>query len=295
MIIPINKLLSFIESPRNYLYAHCLLIEDEQNVLIDSSCATKDILILQDKKIDIILHTHFHEDHILGNPAFPLAKIWAHEADAPAIRSLDTFMDFYAFKALGEEAEIIGKNFIASIELQASAVDHEFNDGDIFNFGKSTWQIIHTPGHTPGHSCFYWEKEGILFSGDIDLSSFGPWYGHMCSNIDDFISSIDKCIEISPQMLISSHKGIFTEDIKSKLINYKNMIFITEEAVLKALQEKPQTLEHLAAQYLYYGPSAKEKADDFLLVFEKMGLLLQLERLIRLKQIEKTDDLYFLL
>jgi hydroxyacylglutathione hydrolase len=39
-------------------------------------------------------------------------------------------------------------------------------DGQLLEIGGVTLEVRQTPGHTPGHCCFYWESEGILFSGD---------------------------------------------------------------------------------------------------------------------------------
>jgi len=39
-------------------------------------------------------------------------------------------------------------------------------DGQILELAGITLEVRHTPGHTPGHCCFYWSDEGILFSGD---------------------------------------------------------------------------------------------------------------------------------
>lgn len=44
--------------------------------------------------------------------------------------------------------------------------DRLLNDGDEFAFGSLRFRTISTPGHTPGGVCFYFEKEGVLFSGD---------------------------------------------------------------------------------------------------------------------------------
>ncbi len=41
-----------------------------------------------------------------------------------------------------------------------------FQDDEIFTIGNFTWQVIHTPGHSPGSVCFYCESNHILFSGD---------------------------------------------------------------------------------------------------------------------------------
>lgn len=40
------------------------------------------------------------------------------------------------------------------------------NDGDRLHVGESTWQVLHTPGHSPGSICLYNAEEGVLLSGD---------------------------------------------------------------------------------------------------------------------------------
>ena len=44
--------------------------------------------------------------------------------------------------------------------------DKVLDEGDSFKFGSLEFKVILTPGHTPGGGCFYFENEGVLFSGD---------------------------------------------------------------------------------------------------------------------------------
>ena len=44
-------------------------------------------------------------------------------------------------------------------------------------------RVIHAPGHTRGHSLFHVEPDDVLYLGDIDLSSFGPYYGDAWSSL----------------------------------------------------------------------------------------------------------------
>jgi glyoxylase-like metal-dependent hydrolase (beta-lactamase superfamily II) len=45
--------------------------------------------------------------------------------------------------------------------------DMELGDGDELAVGELRFQVLHTPGHTPGHVCFYEAREGVLFDGDV--------------------------------------------------------------------------------------------------------------------------------
>lgn len=291
MFITLHKKIKYLEAPNRAKFPYCnsLYIDDEIKVIIDNSCGDKNLEFLFQNSPEVILNSHFHEDHILNNHLFPNAQVWMHALDAPAARSLEDFQKYYGFHEF--EGRQLGRKFMDSIDLQASPVHREISNGQILDFGSVHLQVVHTPGHTPGHCAFYEETSGILFSGDIDLTGFGPWYGHLCSNLDDFITSIQKCIEINPAVIVSSHKGIIKEDIPKKLKNYQEIILNKERQVLLALQQ-PARLEELARQQIFYGTQVK--MDPFMFWMEKMAIFKHLERLMRLKQIEQSGDTYYL-
>ena len=90
-------------------------------------------------KLNYILNTHHHFDHIDGN--IELQKL-------------------YNSKVIGFDGD---KHRIPGINIT-------LNDGEKFKFGKSIIKIIHIPGHTSGHICFFFEKEKIAFTGDTLFS-----------------------------------------------------------------------------------------------------------------------------
>lgn len=284
-----NKI-KFIEAPdrARFPYAHSLLIDDEVRVLFDTSCGKDNIDYLLNNHIDIIINTHFHEDHIMNNHRFSQAKIWAHTLDAPAIRSEEVFSEYYGFSHFQEEK--LGKLFFEWTGARPSAVHQEFSDGQILDFGKTKVQVIHAPGHTPGHCCFLME-DGILFSSDIELSSFGPWYGHLCSNLDDYIQSIKLCIDIKPSLIISSHRGIIRENIQTRLKNYLDIIFRKEDQLIQSLKQ-PMNLEQLTDLLIFHG-QIKESFRLFKM-WEKMAIFVHLQRLLALGEVKQVGNLYYL-
>ncbi|MDD2620236.1 MAG: MBL fold metallo-hydrolase [Syntrophomonadaceae bacterium] len=288
---PLNGKIKYLEAPNRakFPYCNCLLIDDEISALIDSSCGTENLNFLLQHPPDVIVNSHFHEDHILNNYLFPQARIWIHDLDAAAACSLEVYQEYYGFQKF--EGQELGRGFIKSIDLHASPVHQKISGGQILDFGTVHLRVIHTPGHTPGHCGFYEENNGILFSGDIDLTGFGPWYAHDCSNIDDFIHSIDKCIEINPNLIISCHKGIIEEDITKKLKQYKEIIYTKERQVLQHLRE-PATLDDLADKQLFFG--AHVKLDPFMFWMEKMAIHKHLERLMRLGQAAQNEKIFYL-
>lgn len=137
-------------SVRCYLVA-CL--KTLQAMLIDP--AGSEGLLVNDLKheglnLAYILNTHGHPDHTSGNEVIKRmtgARVLMHEEDdrlfqTPSIVSM--------FKSWGFDAKVL--------------VDEHIVDGQILRLGELSFQVIHTPGHTPGSVCLY--GHGVLFTGD---------------------------------------------------------------------------------------------------------------------------------
>jgi glyoxylase-like metal-dependent hydrolase (beta-lactamase superfamily II) len=96
-----------------------------------------------------VLATHAHLDHMGTGGVFAGDElpVFVHEADAIA------FTDLPAWGAGGP-------NPLAEVkDLRTIA------DGDVLTFAGFEIEVVHTPGHTPGHCCF--GTEALLFSGDL--------------------------------------------------------------------------------------------------------------------------------
>lgn len=98
-----------------------------------------------------ILLTHGHFDHATG--ANELAeryhvKIYVHEDD------FDLMAD-----PQRNCCGMMGRRIV-------NRADEKLRDRQVLQLAGFDIQVIHTPGHTPGGVCFYFEKEGVLFAGD---------------------------------------------------------------------------------------------------------------------------------
>ncbi len=136
----------------------CYLVYCERNregVIIDPGDEDPRIVELVDKlgiRIKHILATHAHPDHVGGVDYLRKelgATYLVHRFDAEFFKEPGNMQPFlvWGFPENPEEDEV-------------------FEDGELIIFGEEVLKVIHTPGHTPGSSCFYSEKERIVFTGD---------------------------------------------------------------------------------------------------------------------------------
>ncbi len=151
----------------NYSY---LIFEKDTNTvsIVDpSEFEVCDKIIKKYNKLDYILNTHHHADHVDGNLQLK---------------------DKYKSKIIGFEKKRI------------PGIDILLKQNQNFKIGNLEFKVIFIPGHTSGHIAFYFHKEKILFSGDT-LFSLG------CGRIfegtyQDMFASLNKLKNLSPDTKI---------------------------------------------------------------------------------------------
>lgn len=144
--------------------------------------------------LDKILLTHSHWDHIADvkhiKDAFS-CLVYIHKLDAKSLQNPEP-ITFFNTKVDGVKADVL------------------FEDNQIIKHGDIEIKVIHTPGHTPGGSCFYIEKENILFSGDtLFKGSFGR-VDFTYSNPKDMIKSLKKLSKLPKQTKVYPGHGSST-------------------------------------------------------------------------------------
>ena len=106
----------------------------------------------KDLKIQAVLLTHAHFDHIMG-----LSDVIKDFQVPVYVEEMDKDMMTDGNKNLSGNYVNGGFRF-ADVKT--------VKDGQVLEIAGFQFQVIHTPGHTPGGCCYYVEKEGVLFSGD---------------------------------------------------------------------------------------------------------------------------------
>lgn len=196
------------------LKTNCYFIIDNNDCLIIDPADEGSFILeeIQRKKLNPIgiLATHGHFDHLMG------------VGEIQQSLNIDFYInekDLFLLNRIKETAEhFLGyKPIILPIKNIKSIKNKDFLK--IKNFRL---KIIFTPGHTPGSTCFYFEKENFLFSGDLLFKKGIGRYDFSYSNKDELIKSIKKILQLPLKTIVYPGHGEITSLNDEK--NYLNQL-----------------------------------------------------------------------
>jgi glyoxylase-like metal-dependent hydrolase (beta-lactamase superfamily II) len=203
--------------------------------------------------VDLVVLGHAHEDHLAGLHLLPRARVHAPEADLAAVQGWEGLARHYGYAP-------------QVLEVMKAKVERDFHyaprpdavgyaDGAGWDLGGVRVHALHMPGHTSGHSVLLVEPEGVAFIGDIDLSSFGPYYGDATSSLEDFRRTLRAVRDIPARTWVTSHhKGVVTDRdaFLALLAAFAGKIEARERAVAAFLAQAPRTLAELVEHRFLY-------------------------------------------
>lgn len=237
-------------------------------------------------RVDRVVNSHCHEDHVAGNHLFPDVPWSLHRLDEPGIRSLDGLMAIYGMTPVIESAfrQVVVDDFHFAARSDAQT----FVDGEIWDLGGCRVRVIHTPGHTRGHSCFHVEPDDLIYLGDIDLTSFGPYYGDAWSCLEDFERSLAKVRAIDARWYATFHHVGVVEGraaFLEKLDRFAAVIASRERRLLEFLAEPRSLAEIVTHRFVYRPGDAVAFADDV----ERRSMAQHLDRLTASGRVEAVE------
>jgi glyoxylase-like metal-dependent hydrolase (beta-lactamase superfamily II) len=281
------------ENGGRFPFSHSAIIEGRRDraVLLDTGCGIGTLKELKRRfNFDYIINSHTHPDHSAGN--------WLFKDDVSAIyvprEGYDTAGNMIALSerlaepgSLAEYWRDLVRNAMGFKDCKPT---DSYDSRSSFDLGEVTLQPIYTPGHTIDHYCFYEPNMKVLFSFDYDLTSFGPWYGHRESSIDEFKKSIAHLRELDVEVWVSGHKGIITKDIGKQLDEFESKFSVRDEKIITLLRNEYRTINQLVEKAPIYGKFAY--AEPLLRYWEGNMIRKHLEQLIRLGRIVKVAEEY---
>lgn len=238
---------------------------------------------------DAVLLSHVHEDHVAGVHLYPDADIHAHRLDARGLRSIDGIMEIYGYEGIDDAVRSF---LIDQFHYTERPDTHDYEDGAVFDLGSVRVRAIHTPGHTRGHCVFLIEPGGVLFLGDIELSSFGPYYGDAWSDLADFERSINLVRAIDARVWVSFHHVGVIEDraqFVERLDRFAGRIVEREAAIVEFLRQPRSLREMIAHRFLY----PEHATFPFIEAVEERTIRQHVDRLIEQSVVQRAgNDVY---
>ena len=228
----------------NYSY---LIIDQSKNnaCVVDPSESEPIIKYLDKNKINLkfILNTHHHYDHVGGNELLQKkynAKIVGYKGDKKRIPGVDILVD--------DEQIWKNENFEA--------------------------KIMHIPGHTTGHICFYFYNNKIIFTGDTLFSLgcgriFEGTYLQMFNSLSKFKKlPLDTKIFCGHEYTIQNSKFCLTYDpsnqkLKKKIIEIKDKLINNLPTIPSTIKEELECNIFLKSDNLESFSKLRDLKDNF--------------------------------
>jgi len=299
-----------IQGQNNGRFPFCnsLLIDDSVKVVIDPG-AGKDVMaqIKDTVDVDLVVNSHFHFDHIAYNYLFDQARIYINDIESECYRDRRKILkrlgmtDYYGDDwAEGWLDRISRPDSVQSPYtpqnrhewwLSTARVDGTYRWGDIMDFGATRMEVIGTPGHSAGFCCLHFPNEGVVYTGDIDLTSFGPWYFGADGDMEQFIRSSEAIADLDVETYITGHEAgiVNRDDFKMAIKKYIEIFDKREERILAVLSE-PVSLENLCAMGLIYGK--KFLIDDWVRAWDALTVKKHLDHLMAQGMIDYSNGKY---
>lgn len=279
-ILRLRLPLPFIHETRINLY----LLRDAKPTLIEAGpgyniTATDLVKKLEMEGISLskiaqVVNTHEHPDHFGGNKELSELnsdiQFLAHPVAYANFDKINYSPPEEAKPYLGEERVRLLEQYAPQFaEAKRVGIQRFLNEGDELKTGKFTFQILHLPGHAPGHICLYEKEKKLLFSGDNVIGRGTPYIGRRLrkqgkgiesdipqGDMNQYLKSLKRLMELDIECVIPAHGPVGK---KERIIEtYQRKLEQTERVFGFIQQEGPLTLRRLTERvYEKYAIAAR--------------------------------------
>ncbi|MBI2831701.1 MAG: MBL fold metallo-hydrolase [Chloroflexi bacterium] len=259
---------SFSTPPKLRRCTSGFVITSEGIVIIDSPYMPSDAVKLREDlskigEVRYLINTHHHIDHITGNYFLP-GTIVSHVEAREMLTAPVPLVSIVAVE-LAEQATRINPRagLVDCLRLRVSQLDPDglqipkdyqlrvptitFSQRLTLYVGRHTFELLHLPGHTPGHIGVYIPEEKVFFAGDNFTTGVQPSLAH--SSPLDWIESLKKIEAMDIDVLVPGHGVVCgKEGIREFILFLEKVVEMVREAIRQGMSK-----EEAAAKLTFLG------------------------------------------
>ncbi|MGI9647323.1 MAG: MBL fold metallo-hydrolase [Acidimicrobiia bacterium] len=199
-------------------------------------------------EIRYLINTEHHVDHIFGNYYFKGAgTVVNHRGVDDNFMVVTPDLDPFAYAAEAiptddpDGADIFPDR--AEYYQDPNKASVVFDDDLTLRVGEHTFELIHTPGHTPGQLAVYVPEEKVVFTGDTIFSECQTWL--MTSDVDQWLGALERIRQLDVDHILPGHGPVtsksYLDTQRSNLLDWKAGV---AEAVAKGWTRE-ETIERV--------------------------------------------------
>lgn len=219
-----------------------MVLTDDGVVVVDTpQLPTKAVAMREEAEghgpIRYVINTEHHVDHIFGNYYFRGAgDIVHHQGVADNFMevtpSLDSFD--YAYEAVPTD-DPDGKAIFPDRDTyfaDPGRATITFTGDLRLTVGDHTFELLHTPGHTPGQIAVHVPQERVVFTGDTIFSECQTWL--MGSNVTEWLTALDRIAKLDVDWVVPGHGEVVTPQyLARQRTNLLDWVTAVTDAVAK--------------------------------------------------------------
>jgi glyoxylase-like metal-dependent hydrolase (beta-lactamase superfamily II) len=222
------------------------------------------IKALDIERVEVVIPSHFHEDHIRGFPV--LKKLGAQ---------------YWVFEKMADLLAHPSRYNLCCIAPEVIPADRVIHENELISWGPYTFRVVHFPGQTMYHQAMYGQVDGrqVMFMGDTDCYALGdPTMGrrnaklHGIStffnyyNLDPgrgYEKAMERMVEIEPELMLFAHSGPRTGDAATYRTNLDS-ILTRRARVEKVLPHEDPNIGFDPNRFSFYPYTARLNGDGTL-------------------------------
>src|SRR5215212_1205648 len=217
--------------------------------------------------IQYVINTEHHVDHIFGNYFFKGAgKVIHHDSLADNFMVPTPLLDPFDYAAEGTKmSDPEGAAIMPTREVyfrDPNRAQITFTGDVVLHVGDHTFNLIWTPGHTPGQIAVHVPEESVVFTGDTVFNDVQTWV--MASDVDQWIAALNRIAELDVDHVVPGHGAVtdrrYLQTQKAVLLEWKARV---ADAVAKGWSRE-ETIERVHMRDRYPVDIGQEYMMDYI-------------------------------